>query len=167
MIKLNISSYSEGLTKEKRTIQPSEIDLSEPEFYHPIDLLFNINKIGSEVFLKAQINTPVVLLCDRCLSEYKYELDEKINIVCTTDNNLINDDEDDIYFISETTHEIDITDSIRDAILLNIPQKKLCAETCKGLCPRCGINFNEKTCNCKSEKIDPRWEALKKIKFNQ
>ena len=166
MVKLNISTYSEGLSTEKRTVQPSEIDLSDQEFYHPIDILFNINKIGSEVFLTAQIKTFAALECDRCLSDFKYELDETVNIVCTTDSNLVNNDEDDIYFISDTTHEINITASIRDAIILNIPPKKLCIEKCKGLCPRCGINLNEKTCNCKSEKIDPRWEALKKIKFN-
>ena len=166
MVKLNISGYSEGLSTEKRTIQSSDVDLNDQEFYHPIDLLFNINKIGSEVFLQARINTLVALVCDRCLAEYKYALNEIVNIVCTIDNNLITDDEDDIYFISEATHEINIADSIRDALILNIPQKKLCNEKCKGLCAQCGVNLNEKTCNCTSEKIDPRWEALKKIKFN-
>ncbi|MBN2412196.1 DUF177 domain-containing protein [candidate division KSB1 bacterium] len=166
MLKLNISSFSEGLSSEKRTVLPSEIDLDEQEFYHPINLVFNINKIGSEVFLKVQLDTSVALVCDRCLADYKYKLNETVSIVCTTDNSLVTKDEDGIYFISETTNEINITDSIRDALILNIPQKKLCSEKCKGLCAQCGVNLNDETCNCKSEKIDPRWEALKKIKFN-
>ncbi len=166
MLKLNISSYSEGLSSEKRTVKPSEIDLDEQEFYHPINLLFNINKIGSEVFLKVQIDTSVALVCDRCLVDYKYKLKDTVTIVCTTDNSLVTEDEDGIYFISETTNEINIADSIRDALILNIPQKKLCFDKCKGLCSRCGANLNDEICNCKSEKIDPRWEALKKIKFN-
>ncbi len=166
VVKLNISSYSEGLSTEKRIIQSSDVDLNDQEFYHPINLLFNIHKIGSEVFLTAQINTLVALVCDRCLADYNYQLIETVNIICTTDSNLITDNEDDIYFISEATYEINITDSIRDALILNIPLKKLCIEKCKGLCAQCGVNLNEETCNCKSEKIDPRWEALKKITFN-
>jgi len=166
VVKLNISSYSEGLTTEKRTIQSSDVELTDQEFYHPIDLLFNINKVSSEVFIKAKISTKVDLVCDRCLVNYVYKLNEMVNIICTTDSNLINNDEDDIYLISEATQEINIADSIRESLILTIPQKKLCKDNCKGLCVQCGVNLNEEMCNCKSEKIDPRWEALKKIKFN-
>ncbi|MCM1392652.1 MAG: DUF177 domain-containing protein, partial [Ruminococcus sp.] len=34
-----------------------------------------------------------------------------------------------------------------------------CKDDCKGICPRCGTNLNETSCECKKE-IDPRLEAL-------
>ena len=50
--------------------------------------------------------------------------------------------------ISENDEELDITDDLRAEILLELPTNILCSEDCKGLCPHCGINLNESTCNC-------------------
>lgn len=44
--------------------------------------------------------------------------------------------------------------------------EKLCKEDCKGLCSVCGINLNEKQCDCRIEKNNDIWEPLKKLKFN-
>jgi len=57
-----------------------------------------------------------------------------------------------------------LLDSIlKDNIILNLPVKKVCDDNCKGLCPRCGVNLNEKTCDCKDENINPQLEVLKKF----
>ena len=48
-------------------------------------------------------------------------------------------------------------------IQLNFPLKILCTENCKGLCPVCGTNLNHGSCNCSSQSIDPRLEALKEL----
>ena len=61
-------------------------------------------------------------------------------------------------------NEIDLTDVIREQILLNLPEQVLCKEDCKGLCPHCGTNRNLKDCDCGEEDIDPRWAALKNLK---
>ena len=41
-----------------------------------------------------------------------------------------------------------VTDDLRAEILLELPTNILCSEDCKGLCPHCGVNLNESTCNC-------------------
>jgi uncharacterized protein len=50
---------------------------------------------------------------------------------------------------------------VREQVLLSLPSRTLCQPDCKGLCPRCGQNLNQATCNCNSaEQHDPRWKAL-------
>jgi len=58
----------------------------------------------------------------------------------------------------------DLTDMVRQELLLALPMKPLCSEECKGLCPRCGVNLNIETCDCRVKGMDSRWEGLKDLK---
>jgi uncharacterized protein len=61
-------------------------------------------------------------------------------------------------------NEIDMTELVREQILLNLPEQIFCREDCKGLCEKCGANRNLIDCNCEEKEIDPRWAALKNLK---
>ena len=68
---------------------------------------------------------------------------------------------------------VDITDDIREDILLSIPERFKCSEECRGLCPGCGVNLNDEPCRCKKnsrkkdtgKKQDHTWDALDDLKF--
>jgi uncharacterized protein len=62
-----------------------------------------------------------------------------------------------------TDDVIDLEPLVRDAVLLELPLAPLCAETCLGLCPQCGTNWNESPCECRPA-ADPRWDALDEIR---
>ena len=51
-----------------------------------------------------------------------------------------------------------------EQFVLAVPFAPLCMETCKGLCPQCGIDRNTASCNC-DPPIDPRLAALKGLKI--
>jgi len=51
-------------------------------------------------------------------------------------------------------------------VILSIPLKPVCDEQCKGLCPVCGENKNERDCGCVEKQTDPRWQSLPKLKKN-
>ncbi|MBI5201306.1 MAG: DUF177 domain-containing protein [Elusimicrobia bacterium] len=44
---------------------------------------------------------------------------------------------------------IDLTESVRESLVLSIPSKALCREECAGLCAKCGANRNQGPCRCK------------------
>ena len=68
---------------------------------------------------------------------------------------------------------VDITDDIREDILLSIPERFKCSEECRGLCPGCGANLNDEPCRCQKnrrkkdvgKKQDHTWDALDDLKF--
>ena len=43
---------------------------------------------------------------------------------------------------------LDVTEEVRQALVLALPNHARCREDCKGLCPRCGGNRNERACAC-------------------
>ena len=57
----------------------------------------------------------------------------------------------------------DAGELVREDIILSLPYRFLCREDCKGLCPVCGKNLNTGSCGCRSGKVDPRLEILKKL----
>jgi DUF177 domain-containing protein len=62
-----------------------------------------------------------------------------------------------------TDDVIDLEPLVRDAVLLELPLAPLCSETCLGLCPQCGTNWNESPCDCRPAP-DPRWAALDELR---
>ncbi len=56
--------------------------------------------------------------------------------------------------------EVDVTEDLREAVLLNLPRFPLCDEACKGLCPQCGKDLNEGPCGCTGGKKGGAWDAL-------
>jgi uncharacterized protein len=58
---------------------------------------------------------------------------------------------------------IDLTPLIREEIILATPLAPLCRPDCKGLCPHCGLDLNEKP-HEHEESVDRRWGELSKLK---
>ncbi len=60
---------------------------------------------------------------------------------------------------------IDLDPIVREQILLAVPSYPVCDESCKGLCPVCGANLNDRDCGCDRHVPDPRWAGLKNVKL--
>jgi len=72
-----------------------------------------------------------------------------------------------LFFEVDPAKEIlDVSEDIRAEILLEFPMNLLCSDECRGLCPECGQNLNEKSCSCRTQKKgDLRWDALDNLKL--
>ncbi len=167
MLTVNVATLREGQSRFETDVTADEIELSDIEaFRHPIHILHDVNKVGDEVFIKTSLTTQVDLACDVCLDDFTYDVKELIEIILTKDHDLVEREEEDVYLITDYTTQIDITDSVRQSLLLAIPFKRVCREGCKGLCASCGANLNHEQCSCTTEKVDPRWAGLKNITFD-
>jgi len=60
---------------------------------------------------------------------------------------------------------IDLDPLVREQLVLSLPAYPVCREDCKGLCPVCGANLNERECGCDRRVPDPRWAGLEKFKL--
>jgi DUF177 domain-containing protein len=60
---------------------------------------------------------------------------------------------------------IDLDPILREQLVLALPGYPVCAESCKGLCPVCGANLNDRECGCDRHVPDPRWAGLKNVKL--
>ena len=138
-----------------------------------VDITINgsLTRVDNDVYLKGAVMTSVVASCSRCLDTLLYSIDSglKSHFVPSDDRfTSVRDVElhaSDIDAEVYENQQIDLTQSIRDSILLAVPVICLCKESCKGICSQCGKNLNQGFCKCKNESFtDPRMESLKIFK---
>jgi uncharacterized protein len=128
-----------------------------------------ILRLGKKVLVEGLVKISVSLKCSRCLKDFSYPLDvnfkdeyNPVEELSTEREQELTPKELDLSYYSND--EIDITEMIKEQVLLAVPMKPLCEATCRGICPKCGSDLNESPCNCKVEEIDPRLAPLQKFK---
>jgi uncharacterized protein len=74
------------------------------------------------------------------------------------------DDDGTMYVFEPKGSELNLSNAVREEVLLAVNPFVECKPECRGLCPRCGANLNEAPCECRQDEADPRWAALRKLK---
>ncbi len=119
------------------------------------------------VLVQGHLHAQAVLSCSRCLEPVTVPLDIEFEEVFAptidviTGRPLPNEEEDRALWIDER-HILDLSEVLRQDVLLAVPMHVLCREECRGLCPTCGKNLNQGPCDCTPEP-DPRWAALQDL----
>lgn len=118
-----------------------------------------ISNAGDVLLLQAKLSARVKRVCGRCLKEFtavtKAEIVEKFYPASA--ENIEND-----AFVYDSD-VIDITEPLREGLLLAEPIQALCKPDCRGLCPVCGADLNDGDCGCDRFTVDPRLAALKQF----
>jgi uncharacterized protein len=135
-------------------------------FEQPIQILADIQKVNHQYFINVNVQTTAQMNCDRLLEMFEQPINDHFRLIYAVETYPTDTNENTGEFrtLDTDANEIDISADIREALLLMIPMKSLCTEQCHGLCSQCGANLNKEGCTCSQEKIDPRWEALSKLK---
>ena len=102
--------------------------------------------------------------CRRCLGPVSVPLREEVTLVFDPPDLLGGEDDGEIRVLPADASEVDLSEPIREELVLAAPTYTLCDPDCRGLCPRCGVDLNETTCECAVEEPDPRWDALRALK---
>lgn len=112
------------------------------------------------ILVSGQLSCDVRMQCSRCLDKFDETIavpfEEQFRIVEDGEAELSEDDE----AVPVTEERIDLSPYLAEELVVQLPYAPLCSEDCKGLCPECGMNLNEQSCGCNTEKIDPRMAAL-------
>ena len=158
MIRINVAEIKKRLVGSKEfsyELMPDELGITEADLKitAPVVLKGMVENAGDVILLKAEAATEIERTCGRCLKVYT----EKLNAQVAGAENIEND-----AFIYESDL-LDITEPVRESLLLAVPLQALCREDCRGLCPVCGADRNEGDCGCDTTSVDPRLAALKQF----
>ena len=154
-------------------LKKDQLEIDQGGLSVKVDITVNgsLNRIDDDVYLKGTVMTSVVASCSRCLDTLSYPIDSdlKSHFVPSDDRSTSKRDVElhasDIDAEVYENQQIDLTQSIRDSILLAVPAICLCKENCKGICSQCGKNLNQGLCKCENESFtDPRLKSLKILK---
>ena len=163
---INISRLSEGAHQYDFETEPKNLDL-DARFVERVFVHAELEKTVRQLRLRADLRAKGQFICDRCLDEFRQDLSTHYEIVYFTEEAIERSKSDEeVQYISADTTTLDLGEDVRQFLILAVPQKILCRDDCRGLCPVCGSNRNKVECKCAEKAVDPRWEALKKMSLN-
>ena len=166
-MKIQVGGLSEGLHEYSFEVPASALGLGE-NFSENVEVKVVLEKAAKQIFLKAGIRASGVFACDRCLGSFNASLASsyRMNYVMEETEGAGLDPAE-VQYLAPGLTIIDLSEDVRQTILLSVPLKLLCSEACKGLCPHCGKNLNNGSCTCTEKSTDPRWEKLRSLRENK
>jgi uncharacterized protein len=130
---------------------------------------------GNNVLAAGTFRGHLMVACSRCVEPVRIAIDDKIRVTFMPAAEMPAEDEaepeeglevaeDDLDLFPYDGERVDLEPLLREEFVLAVPFAPLCTETCKGLCPQCGVDLNRGTCTCEAP-VDPRLAALKGLKL--
>lgn len=122
-------------------------------------------RTGRRYLLEGRIETTVSGDCSRCLKAFDFRIDAEFSMILQRGGRVPEGSEgDDFVLLNEAQEfDFDIFPVVHEAVVLEMPIKYLCADSCAGICSGCGADLNEGACSCDEKSSDPRWGPLKKL----
>lgn len=160
---LDLKSFFNGGNRELKI--ETKLDFSSEEyvgeyiFPEPVSVLGKISNRADVTYVELTCQVILEKSCDRCGDKTRKDLTVNINRVAV--NHLEGEEDDEILLVPD--EKLDLYEFCFSEILLSLPMKHLCSDTCKGICLNCGKNLNVGPCGCTTKSIDPRLEVLAKL----
>lgn len=130
------------------------LGLDDEQFFKeeaPVHFDLYVQSVSEELIVRGKVWAEISAECSRCTDFFSTNV---------ADSSFLR-----TFPLTGGEVELDITEDIREAIVLNLPHFPLCDEECKGLCPKCGKNLNKGPCGCTEEKGPSAWDALDGLKL--
>ncbi len=107
-----------------------------------------LTNAGDGVVLNGTVSASIETDCVRCLEPFTFEVTAPLEGLYTTAEKATELPEDQEWEPIGHSDTVDIALAVESALRLELPFAPLHAEDCAGICPACGCNRNEHTCDC-------------------
>ncbi|MCA9727828.1 MAG: DUF177 domain-containing protein [Candidatus Eisenbacteria bacterium] len=167
---VRIATLDEGESHRELIGTAGELDLTEAGFQTEAPVVFRarIYRVGNRIEVNGTVTAGLRLACGKCLEEFDQRIQVDVRVYAeprpSRDHRPEEEvREDDLGMVYHDGQILDLTEEVRQSVLVEVPWHPQCREDCRGLCPRCGTNWNTAQCSCDLEPHDSRWEALREM----
>lgn len=158
-----ITGASRSYTVHATVDQPLDDDLA---LTAPLNGEVKFLRTGNDVLVMGNLQSQIHKACGRCLTEFVAEISLDLEETFHPTMNVVtgaalplDPDVEEANLIDEQ-HILDLSEVVRQELILAAEGVRYCSDDCQGLCASCGQNLNEGTCDCDTEVIDQRWAGL-------
>ncbi len=149
---IRIASFVEGENPVEEELSAGDLDLDAAVYAHPIQVTGTVENLGHMLNVDVTVTTEAEAVCDRCAIEFQRpcEVDVQAHVLFREARDQEEEETEGLIFAGRKPSEVDLSNEIREALLLEWPMLVYCREDCKGLCRRCGADLNEGPCTCEN-----------------
>ncbi len=137
-------------------------DSSGVTFSEPVEVDLRASYAGSgEVLVHGTLAARVRQECRRCLEPVTSRLTAEVTMVFLPSGTPGLEEDGEVRTFEPRTGGIDLSEPLREEVILAVDPYVVCKPDCRGLCPQCGVNLNVSSCHCARSEGDPRWAVLR------
>jgi uncharacterized protein len=129
----------------------------------PIELDVRLESVTEGVYLSGTVRAPLRGECARCLDGVVDEIETELGELFAFPESVTDATTDADELPRVVDEQVDVEQTVRDALVLALPLAPLCDPDCAGLCPECGGRRAELGPGHRHETMDPRWAALREL----
>ncbi|MBZ0169368.1 hypothetical protein MELA_00706 [Candidatus Methylomirabilis lanthanidiphila] len=134
----------------------------------PVEASLHLERDVTGILASGTFSTTAIIQCSRCSEPVSVPISDSFTILYAEAGEAFDDEEVELSAAEMDVdvmqdQRLDVTKLLRENVLLNVPLQPLCRVDCRGLCPHCGINLNENTCECRVQEGDPRLLPLQQL----
>lgn len=107
-------------------------------------------------YWRGDVSTEVRSLCRRCLVPVDVVVAAPVSVLFTDDALA---DDPSAWVLDARATVLDLSEAVREELILSVPSYVLCRDDCRGLCPGCGEDLNVGSCTCRLEVSHGRTQA--------
>jgi len=180
-MRLRIEDLKEGeLTfqfEEKQAAFPVLMEMvadGECEILTPVRVKGSTLQVQHMIEVSGTVEVRVRLTCSRCLNPFESKLHNAFTLDFTRapleaeaapGPKEAEMRPETVALVIFEGDEIDLREAVQEQVVLAFPQKPLCRESCKGLCPTCGFELNQGDCGCRPSAPNSGFAVLKNLKL--
>lgn len=147
MLRVDIRQLQQGPVETSGLLEPGDSALEGLglALAGPVTVSGLLQGTGEDDYLwRGRIRANVLGECSRCLVPVTQQLDEGMDVLFSSDPDLIDDPS--VYALSPDVTSVDLTMAVREELALRLSAFPLCRPDCKGLCVTCGADLNAGPC---------------------
>lgn len=164
MLGIDITPYKPGLHEVVLTPSAEDVGL-DPDVFADLNVDVRLDQHEERTLVAFTARATATLECDRTAVEFEQPVEGTYAILFVLPEHFGGFDaagEDDIRALPQAGAPLDITDAVRDTLLLALPIRRVAPGAEDEPIPvTFGANLDED-----GNAIDPRWDALKKLRDN-
>lgn len=161
------------------TLRPNHLKQTPADTKNrPIQVHFNLRKVDEVIIADGNIRTQIHLNCSRCVIPFDLACESHFTALYSRDPEMsgINDlrgsngtaksahDDSagqDLEITYLTQDFIDLSETLAEQLMLQVPFQPLCQTACKGICQTCGTDLNKGRCACEKVAQQSPFSVLK------
>ena len=132
-----------GAANRSRSRKTSVGDLPGVTLLEPVTGQFVLSNLGIGYQFSGSFGARVSQPCVRCLDPVVEDVEFDVNETYLL-NGQEDPDQEDVFALESDV--LDVSDVVRQNLLIEVTEFPLCKEDCRGLCPECGVNLNSTVC---------------------
>jgi len=134
-------------------VDPAAIEAEHERLTGDLHVELRLEALNDGIAVTGTVSAPWATECRRCLADVS-----GVALVAVDELYQIQPLDEEAYLIEDG--QLDLVPLVRETALIELDLERLCREDCAGLCPVCGTDRNEASCDCDSTIRDDRWAAL-------